>query len=145
MARSRSSQIIFKDIWQKIYEKFTFMRVLVLGMSGMLGSKMWEVLSANSQLEVFGTSRNSLEKFNKRYFDVHGASIYKLLKETKPDFVINCIGVIKPKIIENDFNSISVAIKVNSLFPIELINCAEKLKIKVICKIYKDKSNFIIS
>ena len=48
------------------------------------------------------------------------------------DFIVNCIGVIKPKIDEKNPNSIKETILTNSYFPMELQNLAFENQIKYI-------------
>jgi len=85
-------------------------RILVLGITGMLGHKMFQVLSAEFDT-VFGTMRGSLS--DKRYrllgsqdggriFDGlplgDGAEMTEVLEELKPDIVVNCVGTIKQRL-----------------------------------------------
>jgi dTDP-4-dehydrorhamnose reductase len=46
--------------------------------------------------------------------------IVKIVEKTRPNFVINCIGIIKPYIDTNDPKTIVEAVSVNSLFPYSL-------------------------
>jgi dTDP-4-dehydrorhamnose reductase len=108
------------------------MRVLVLGATGMLGSMVTKVLSSHSDLQVVGTTRSFQQKkllpgkAGWKYFDaVAFSSINELIRET--DWVINCIGVIKPKL-----ERVPQAISINSLFPFELSSAAEREGVKVI-------------
>jgi dTDP-4-dehydrorhamnose reductase len=94
------------------------MKILVLGSTGMLGRYVYKYLSLNKGLHVFHINR-----YNKEYFDNYFSS-------DEFDYVINCIGVIKPRINENDDNSVKNAININSLFPYELSEyCEDKCKI----------------
>ena len=105
-------------------------KVLVLGATGMLGSACMEVIGHNSEIQLVGTARSG----NDRYlaFDARTDSIEKLLASIKPNWIINCIGVIKPHIDEKVTTSIENAIQVNSDFPILLAGAAEKIAAKVI-------------
>lgn len=81
------------------------MRVLVLGVSGMLGNAMFRVLSQGTGLEVFGTARSgSVRRFfapeaGQRIIagvDVENQdSLARVFAELKPQVVVNCIGLIK--------------------------------------------------
>ena len=73
------------------------------------------------------SQKNLIKKLNLNkkvkffYFDIEKDKIDTLIKKiSNKDVIINCIGKIKPFINENDLNQIQTAIKVNSLFPIEL-------------------------
>ena len=52
-----------------------------------------------------------------------------VIRDFAPDWVINCIGKIKPEINENDSLSVKNAIKVNALFPLQLASLEEKFKV----------------
>ncbi len=80
-------------------------RVLILGANGMLGHKLYQVLSP--MFEVHGTIRGEFKDISKYGFlqssrIVPRVDAMKLdlleqaITKTKPDVVINCIGVIKP-------------------------------------------------
>ena len=56
----------------------------------------------------------------------------KKIVNNKIDFIVNCIGVIKPKIDENNPVSIQETILTNSYFPIDLQNLAFENQIKYI-------------
>ena len=88
------------------------MRVLVLGITGLLGSAVFHVLSEKKDWRVFGTLRT---EESKRFFapvlnlnlvvgvDVlDQAELIKLFKQTKPDVVINCISLAKPLLISGE-------------------------------------------
>ena len=88
------------------------MRVLVLGVSGMLGSVVFRVLSARSDFETFGAARSSVIS---RYFpSAHGKRIEwgvdaenadalaRLLGRIRPAAMINCVGVVKQLASAND-------------------------------------------
>ncbi|MDR3539788.1 MAG: SDR family oxidoreductase [Desulfosporosinus sp.] len=81
-------------------------KVLILGGSGMLGHTLFRYLSEDLTLEVFATVRSSKElsgwlpadrlKKVRRDVDIHQTdSLVKVFAEVKPDFVVNCIGIIK--------------------------------------------------
>lgn len=100
------------------------MRILVLGASGMLGNAVLRVMSENQDWEVFGTVRSSSMRqfFSNRVVgrlitgcDVgdHDALI-KLFTQTRPNVVINCIGLIKQLA---DADDPLEAIPINSLLP----------------------------
>ena len=82
------------------------MRILVLGITGLLGSAVFHVLSEKKDWRVFGTLRT---EESKRFFapvlnlnlvvgvDVlDQAELIKLFEQTNPDVVINCISLAKP-------------------------------------------------
>ena len=103
------------------------MKILVLGINGLLGSTIFNVLSSDSQFDVFGSLRLEhyknffSQKYSKKIFHNIDAlkftNISRLVKKIQPDVVINCIGAIKHKEIGNDPE---YAIELNSLLPLKL-------------------------
>jgi len=98
--------------------------VLILGITGMLGSTLFRVLSQDPLLRIYGAAR---QKSAKTFFpkalakniitlgDIESnQSIRALLQKTKPDVVINCIGLIKQL---NEANEVLQAIPLNSMLP----------------------------
>lgn len=104
--------------------------VLVLGATGMLGSEVARVLSEDLELGVYVTSR-SQRLFPRATSYIFNAKERKIALP-KCDWVVNCIGVIKPRILENSLESIQNAVEVNSLFPYRLASWAEENGAKVI-------------
>jgi dTDP-4-dehydrorhamnose reductase len=104
--------------------------VLILGATGMLGSACIKVLGLNPGLEIIGTSRHSNQNYVE--FDAAKDDIRELLNRIKPNWVINCIGVIKPYINEGEHDSIANAHRINSEFPKLLAGGALEINSKVI-------------
>ena len=107
--------------------------IVILGATGMLGSKVSEVF-ADSGLQTYKSSRNKTTiGTTDIYFDPLNNDFDELSKMLKTgDCVINCIGVIKPHIEENNNESVINAIKVNSLFPRDLHEFLRKKEIRII-------------
>ncbi|TFG23334.1 MAG: NAD-dependent epimerase/dehydratase family protein [Promethearchaeota archaeon] len=109
--------------------------VLVLGVSGMLGSVVFKYLAQNKEMKVFGTARNpNYQKENILLFDANEISQLDSQKftELQLDYYINCIGIIKPLCKDDDIDGIKRAIKINAEFPWSLGECAKNHDIKVI-------------
>lgn len=100
------------------------MKILVLGVTGMLGNVMFRSLSQNAGYEVFGSARSASAS---RYFadgvaghivtgvDVENQdALVQLFRTVRPDVVINCVGLIKQLAAADDPLS---AIPINSLLP----------------------------
>jgi len=81
------------------------MKILILGVTGMLGNAMFRVFSDVQKYDVYGSARSASAK---NYFkedarqkiicgvDVENHdSLTRLFGEVKPDVVINCIGLVK--------------------------------------------------
>lgn len=99
-------------------------RVLIFGISGMLGNAVFRVLSGRDTLSVYGTVRSDNAR---RYFPdklteniVSGVDIEdegtlgRLFQEHRPDVVINCVGVIKQL---SEANDVLKTVPINTLFP----------------------------
>jgi len=109
------------------------MKVLILGGSGALGHKAWQVFK--EEFDTYVTIRDdftTLEKFGifERRKTLSGVdalifpSIVRTVEEVKPDVILNCIGIVKQK--EEAKDPIK-SIEVNSLFPQRLASvCAER-------------------
>jgi len=81
------------------------MRILILGVSGMLGNAMFRTLYKASKFEVWGTVRSSGAT---RHFDEDMAAriltgvdidtadgLLRIFERVKPQLVVNCIGLVK--------------------------------------------------
>ena len=109
-------------------------KVAVIGTQGMLGSAVCRYLTDEKfqVIEINSTgqtqSNNSITKF-----DIASESINNLRGIlSNVDYVINCAGLIKHKIEENNLKSLNNLIRVNSIFPIELSELAKELGFRVI-------------
>jgi dTDP-4-dehydrorhamnose reductase len=110
-------------------------KVAVLGSTGMLGSTLTRVLE--NQFET-------IYEFNRTGISVTGKNQARVIEATDSncimtgfnglefDYIINCIGMIKHVIDENDQNSVNLASKINSEFPINLSIYADRLGIPLI-------------
>ena len=109
--------------------------ILVLGSSGMLGSAIFKYLLKDPKLFVHGVSRSKLDIFEKAYNkniivkDLSKNNIELIIKKIKPEFIINCIGVINHKINKNNFKDV---IYTNSMIPHILAEFCIKKKITLI-------------
>ena len=105
-------------------------KVLILGATGMLGKACDLVFSDSGNFETFPTARTSMP--GKRNFDAASDSVNELIQEVVPDWIINCIGVIKPHIKEDSAPSVSNAIQINGLFPHAIAAAIDGSNTKVI-------------
>lgn len=110
-------------------------RILLFGETGMLGHTVGKTLR-NEGHDIFGTRRSKgggSRNVGGLVFDALSGSVEELISDIGPvDAIINAIGVIKPYINEDDPESVSNAIQVNSLFPLELCHIANSLGVRVI-------------
>ena len=115
------------------------MRILILGATGMLGYSLFSNLREYDGFEVFGTVRNI--KGKEAFFEhalsslvcdvdvTETAQIERVIASTKPDVVINCIGLIKQHSISKQYLS---AIEINSLLPHRLASLCGQYSAKLI-------------
>lgn len=100
------------------------MRVLVLGVTGMLGHDVFKVLDASPEMEVWGTLRSSagLAHFSRKQHErmlsgvdaLDQDALTSVLARVRPDAVINCVGLIKQL---SNANDPLVALPINALLP----------------------------
>jgi dTDP-4-dehydrorhamnose reductase len=98
--------------------------VLVLGAQGMLGSMVAQVLGRSSGLQVTAVARNAADGTVR--FDLREDALGPLLDREAYDWIVNAIGIIKPRIDERSAASVEDAIEVNALFPHRLAAEAAK-------------------
>jgi dTDP-4-dehydrorhamnose reductase len=103
-------------------------RVLVLGSRGLLGSSLIQEFSSSDKVELVFTSRRSDTGI---FFDPNLNSLDDLLNSTKPNYVVNCIGVIKQRI-SQAIVSPSVVVRINSLFPLQISELTDKYSFKLL-------------
>lgn len=97
-------------------------KVLVLGAGGMLGSMVTRVLVESPEFELTTAARGdgALEAARHRRFDAIDDSLSSLLDRDRYEWIVNAVGVIKPRIDETLPGSIENAVAVNALFPYRL-------------------------
>ena len=124
-------------------------KIAIIGTQGMLGSAVCRYLSEKAyQILEINSSGKTQSNNPVTQFDIVVNEIEKLENNLKGiDFVINCAGLIKHKIDENNKDSLNNLIRINSLFPIQLTNLSHKLNFKVIqvatdCVYSGEKGNY---
>lgn len=111
-------------------------KVLVMGVTGMLGHKLYQVLSRD--MRVYGTMRGPHSRLNgfsgggdiiEGVNAVMPETVTKVLDTVKPTVVVNCIGVVKQSPVCKDrFTTLWV----NALFPPELYEACHERDIRLI-------------
>ena len=104
-------------------------KILILGSSGMLGHMLYNYIKNNSKYELYDISyRNKINKSTK-ILDVNNlGELSKYIEKIRPDFIINCIGIL----IGGSKNNPSNAIFINSFFPHYLSKLSFKYEYKLI-------------
>lgn len=133
------------------------MKVLILGASGMLGSTMFKTLSKNESLQVVASLRDHRKS---SFFDdslranliagidiLDQDSLVQLLTNTRPDVVINCVGLIKQL---GNAKDPLVALPLNAMFPHRLARLCALLGARVVhistdCVFDGKKGNYLES
>lgn len=95
--------------------------VLILGSTGMLGSIVDLYFRTKAQYKVISTHRGE-DRGNENLFhfdaEDNSGSLAELFKNYPHiEYVINCIGIIKPHCKDDDRSGVLRAIRVNALFP----------------------------
>jgi len=114
--------------------------ILVLGVCGMLGHKVFEVLSKQKKFEVWGTANHFSkyesyfpDKLKVRVIDNVWANkietVENVLNTVTPNVIINCIGIIKQNPHSSEWN---MMLQLNGLFPQQLAMLAERIKARVV-------------
>ncbi len=116
-------------------------KILILGVTGMLGHTLFYYLSKNELYDVYATERgkDDLNKcfpammLKKVVSNVVNAddiqTVQKTIEMIEPDVVINCIGIIKQ--LKEAKDSI-ISIKINSLFSHQLAEICKKMNCRMI-------------
>ncbi len=106
------------------------LRVLILGTDGFLGNRLF--LSKNYQKEIYGTSRRETPIYNENILYFNSKSLFhltKILEQTEPDLVINCIALTDVNFCEA--NSYETRL-INTVYPKELAKLTFELGIKLV-------------
>ncbi|MBC3419419.1 SDR family oxidoreductase [Pseudomonas sp. RW3S2] len=103
------------------------MRVLVLGVTGMLGNAVFKVFDNDDNHEVWGTLRSAsaLTSFSQASLDrlitgvdvLDAQALIAVFERVRPEVVINCVGLIKQLA---DAKDPLTALPINSLLPHQL-------------------------
>jgi len=115
-------------------------RVAVLGASGMLGSTVMDVLKGAPNLDLRlrattrqGTLEPSLGDMEVVPLDVTAPTRHDLERVLDGcEWAVNCIGLIKHHIKEDQRESTELAVRVNALFPHILAEAAQTIKCRVL-------------
>jgi dTDP-4-dehydrorhamnose reductase len=100
------------------------MKILVLGVTGMLGSAVFKYIANHTSHSVFGTMRGKggakyfEEKYKERFYSdvdvLEYESLVNVFEKVRPDVVVNCVGLIKQLLQAKDPLS---TLPLNSMLP----------------------------
>ncbi len=113
------------------------MRLLIFGITGLIGNSIFRVLSDNPAYEVYGTCRNDKDKdfFENEEKIISGIDVFSinvaraLIKNLNPNVIINCIGLTKHS---PEYGDYVKTIVVNSLWPHQLAKLSDEVGAKFI-------------
>src|SRR5690606_2184088 len=107
-------------------------RILVLGVTGMLGNAVFRVLSVDAAHETWGTLRDggALRHFHQDSYTrlLSGVDVLDqdaltaVISQVRPDVVINCVGLIKQLA---DAKDPLTALPINAMLPHRLARLCE--------------------
>lgn len=104
-------------------------KVLILGSTGMLGHQVYFHLSEKDCFEVFDLSfRNKLREETILCDITDFESLSEIIKNVRPDVIVNCIGILIKGSNQNPKNSILI----NAYFPHWLASLADQINAKMI-------------
>lgn len=123
--------------------------VAILGSSGMIGHEISNQLSKDSNFKVFNYQRKIRNsRSNIVQFDILGQDPNSLANEFKEfDYIVNCAGVIKHLIDQDNKEAIKNVEKINTNFPKILSTALENTNTKIIeigtdCVFKGDQGNY---
>ena len=114
------------------------MKTLILGIDGMLGHVMAKSFLLEKSLDVYGikrlknSSKSTLKINSNKIFSVNildDKGLHEIISNLKPDFVINCAGIVKQSVYINDYIKM---ISMNSLLPHKLAKICDLVNAKLI-------------
>jgi len=130
------------------------MKIYIIGITGMLGSELFKRFSENKFFKVRGSTKRSklliFKKYNKFIdFNISVNNLEDLKKKIldfKPDYVINCVGIIKQKILKK--NNLHDILYINSIFPHKLYYITKLINSRLIhfstdCVFDGSKGNYL--
>ena len=98
-------------------------KLLILGPTGLLGSTLLKYFAKNGNFKCYGVVRKNFDKIklknikNIKLYKIdykNKNNIKKVFNEIKPNLIINCIGIVKQLINNNNHSEV---IRVNSFLP----------------------------
>jgi len=115
------------------------MRILVLGVTGMLGNAVFKSMSLDARYDVYGTLRKKelSSHFSESdqlnlvgpvdVLDLNNLTV--VIDQIRPDVIINCVGLIKQ--LDNAKDPL-IVLPINTLFPHRLAKLCEEREIRLV-------------
>lgn len=108
-------------------------QIAVVGSTGMLGRAVAAIRFPNH--EVIEINRQGLAQVRDNQCfrtDSTLSNLEDIFRLNSIDYVINCAGLIRQKIFENELASVREAININAKLPLELVRMSEKFNFKIL-------------
>lgn len=116
------------------------MKVLILGLSGMLGHKLFSFMQKKSNYDLYATTTTNFDvehpsfKINNKkniFFSKNQDIKYfeKIFLKIKPDLVINCIAILKESFFDLDPLKF---IEINTIFPLKISELSKRFDFRFI-------------
>lgn len=104
-------------------------KILVLGGVGMLGHVLLEKLNDCNTFEVYDVTRKKEDRINNLECDVvNFTSLFEIISQINPNYIVNCIGVL----IKGSSEDPSNAILINAVLPHKLVQFSKAVNAKLI-------------
>jgi len=105
-------------------------RVLVLGASGLLGSRVYEALS--SRIETYGTYFRSTVKKSSNFYELDATNysdLSTLIRKIQPSRIINCLGLTDVEVCDKRPEA---SWKLNAEIPVQISRLAQEISAQFI-------------
>ncbi|QOY54060.1 SDR family oxidoreductase [Candidatus Sulfurimonas marisnigri] len=104
-------------------------KILILGSTGLIGHQVYNYLKSNSDYKLLNISYRKKLQYDTIIADVRDEDYFvDIIKNIKPNYIVNCIGVLINGANENPEN----AIFINSYMPHRLTRLADEIGAKLI-------------
>ena len=116
------------------------MKILILGLSGMLGHKLFSYLQKQNTYDLYATTTTNFEIEHPNFKIVNKKNIFfsktqdieyleKIFFKIKPDLVINCIAILKESFFY--LNPLKF-IEINTIFPLQISELSKRFGFRFI-------------
>lgn len=116
------------------------MKILILGLSGMLGHKLFSYLQIQNTYELYATTTTNFEIEHPNFKILNKKNIFfsktqdfeyleNIFFKIKPDIVINCIAILKESFF--DLNPLKF-VEINTIFPLKISKLSKRFGFRFI-------------
>ena len=116
------------------------MKILILGLSGMLGHKLFSYLQKQNTYELYATTTTNFEIDHPNFKILNKKNIFfsksqdieyleNIFLKIKPDLVINCIAILKESLF--DLNPLKF-VEINTIYPLKISKSSKRFGFRFI-------------